>query len=134
MRQYRETDYWIGRGGEVSRYYPDRLVKSSSYKGKQYYRRLPEKWKLVKPFTQNKHGYYTISSTGLSSSSLTKTRYLHRLVAEIYVPGYFEGAHVDHIDCNKFNNHYTNLQWCTSEYNSTKGDNTTFPLYIEWNK
>ena len=41
-------------------------------------------------------------------------KYIHRLVAEIYVPGYFEGAHVDHIDCNILNNHYTmcNVSWC----------------------
>ena len=132
MRQYKDSRYWVSEVGEVSRYF--KLKKRnihSTYKGKTYHYEydIPETWKPRKPSQSN--GYYIL---GLSLNGGVKMKYIHRLVAEIYVPGYFEGAHVDHIDCNILNNHYTNLQWCTKEYNSTKGNDTTFPLYIEWNK
>lgn len=37
--------------------------------------------------------------------------YLHRAVALVNVPGYFEGAYVDHIDNDPHNNEPSNLQW-----------------------
>ena len=44
---------------------------------------------------------------------------IHRLVAEAFVenprPDIFDM--VDHIDCNKSNNHYTNLRWVDAELN-----------------
>lgn len=42
---------------------------------------------------------------------------LHRLVADAWCDGYFDGAQVDHIDTNKENNHYTNLRWVTAKEN-----------------
>lgn len=47
-----------------------------------------------------------------------KERFLvHRLVAIHFVDGYFDGAVVNHIDGNKNNNNYTNLEWCTQRSN-----------------
>ena len=132
MKQFRESRYWIGKGGEVSSYYPERIAKTySTYKDKTYYGRtvFPEKWKSIKPVLNN--GYYSMN---VSSNNIKTKLLIHRIVAEVYVPGYFEGAHVDHIDNNKTNNHYTNLQWCTKVYNHQKGNKLTFPLYSEWSK
>lgn len=39
--------------------------------------------------------------------------YTHRAVAMAFVPGYFEGAFVNHIDENKLNNRADNLEWVT---------------------
>lgn len=42
---------------------------------------------------------------------------VHRLVALAFCNGYFDGADVNHIDGNKRNNVYTNLEWCTRSEN-----------------
>ncbi|WP_333907490.1 NUMOD4 domain-containing protein [Delftia acidovorans] len=41
----------------------------------------------------------------------------HRCVAEVFVPGYFLGAVVNHKDGNKRNNDAANLEWCTPSAN-----------------
>lgn len=46
-----------------------------------------------------------------------KILYLHRAVALVYVPGYFDGAFVDHIDSNPFNYTPNNLRWVTPSEN-----------------
>lgn len=53
------------------------------------------------------------------------TKSIHRLVAEHFVDGYFEGAVVNHIDGNNRNNHYTNLEWCTQKHNIHKSYDTS---------
>jgi hypothetical protein len=48
-------------------------------------------------------------------------RMVHRLVAKAFVPGYMEGLQVNHIDENKQNNRYDNLEWVTSKQNNNHG-------------
>lgn len=55
-------------------------------------------------------GYETVSLSG-------KTFTLHSLVAKHFVKGYQEGFVVNHIDYNKTNNFYKNLEWITQEDN-----------------
>ena len=130
MRQFRDSRYWIGEDGEVWFHRPYRLrtVPTITRTGKPYIAKIhiPEKWNKRK-LQLTKVGYQQIMFENTN-------HYIHRLVAGLYVPGYFEGAQVDHIDNDKINNHYTNLQWCTKAYNVAKGFKTTFPLYIEWSK
>jgi hypothetical protein len=67
--------------------------------------------------------YYTqISNRGyiLSSQKVFDTCLVHRLVALAFVPNLSEYETVDHIDGNKENNHYTNLQWLTRSENTIK--------------
>lgn len=46
---------------------------------------------------------------------------VHRLVAEAFVPGYFDGAEVNHIDEDKHNNRWDNLEWVTRHENTHYG-------------
>jgi hypothetical protein len=42
-----------------------------------------------------------------------KANAIHRLVAKAFIPNPENKPAVDHIDCNRSNNHVSNLQWCT---------------------
>ena len=77
------------------------------------------KGKVLKPSIIN--GYYHVA---LLDHQRHKTAKVHRLVAKAFVPGYFEGADVNHIDENKLNNVPSNLEWCTRRHNNMHGTRT----------
>ena len=62
----------------------------------------------------DRRGYYSV---GLRHDGARGTRMVHRLVAEAFVPGFDEGLVVNHIDGDKLNNVYSNLEWVTSSEN-----------------
>ena len=130
MKQFRDSRYWVSEDGKVYSYFPPSNWKCSKpHPGKI----TKERWKIRKPFL-DKGGYKCITFSPTPKEPRKLAHKIHRIVAELYVPGYFEGAHVDHIDGNRTNNHYTNLQWCTPEYNLAKHTKVIFPLYSEWYK
>lgn len=49
-----------------------------------------------------------------------KWRLAHRLVASIYLSAPLDKREVNHIDGNKLNNHYSNLEWVTHAENIQK--------------
>lgn len=65
-----------------------------------------------------------------------RTFMVHRLVAQYFVPGYFEGAVVNHIDGDNRNNKASNLEWITQRENIHKSYKTSHMgprrHYIQW--
>ena len=59
-------------------------------------------------------GYMNIR---LSKNGKEKSFQVHRLVAHMFVDGYFDGAEVDHINTNPIDNHSENLRWVTRKEN-----------------
>ena len=50
-----------------------------------------------------------------------KTYYIHRLVAETFIPNPENLHQINHKDENKQNNCVDNLEWCSAKYNSNYG-------------
>lgn len=74
-------------------------------------------WKskgILKPKHHKKNGYdrYTIVCQGVN-----KCYYIHRLVAEYFIPNPDNKEQVNHIDGNKTNNKASNLEWVTPKEN-----------------
>ena len=124
MKQFRDTPYYVTEDGKVFRHYPPYQWRNKIGHLKQ---NKPEKYSLVKGNIKY-NGYIHIN---ISYNGYKRKYLIHRIVAELYCSGYFEGAEVDHIDCNKLNNHPNNLQWCTKEYNRKKGNNPNYPLFAQ---
>jgi len=66
------------------------------------------KEKLLKPW-DNGNGYLVVS---LSKGQVRKNHYVHRLVAEYFIPNHNANyKHINHLDFVRTNNHYKNLEW-----------------------
>lgn len=70
---------------------------------------------------KTRHGYMSVKIHN-------KHYYVHRLVAQAFIPNPKELQEVNHIDENRINNVVTNLEWCTHQYNMTQ------PTVIERNR
>ncbi|MCB1710970.1 MAG: HNH endonuclease [Candidatus Riesia sp.] len=99
-------DYFITDGGEV----------------------ISKKWgkiKILRP-VNNKKGYLSVR---LSMNGKPIRKFIHRLVAEHFVEGYDDILQVNHIDGNKHNNHYSNLEWCSASENTIHAINIGLNTY-----
>ena len=63
----------------------------------------------------NESGYMKVNLYDVTGKC--KKKYIHRLVAEAFVPNPDNLPVVNHIDCDKANNHVNNLEWCTQKDN-----------------
>lgn len=69
---------------------------------------------VIKVPTLDTDGYLQIS---LSRDGKTIKKRLHKVVAEAFVDGYFEGAEINHIDFDRLNNAASNLEWVSHRDN-----------------
>ena len=74
-----------------------------------------------KQMKQSMHdkGYKTVS---LTKDGKTKMMFVHRIVAEAFLPNPDNLPMVNHKDEDKTNNFLENLEWCTAAYNNTYGN------------
>ena len=72
---------------------------------------------FLKPQT-DKDGYLIV---GLHKEGQNKTCFIHRLVAEAYIPNPDNLPQVNHKDEVKTNNCLQNLEWCDPKYNTNYG-------------
>ena len=92
MKQYKDTPYYITEDGKIFR------------DGKELYTSLTNK------------GY---KDSCIFINGKRKHLSIHRTVALLYVPNPNNLPQVNHIDGDKLNNHYTNLEWVTNQQNRT---------------
>ena len=90
-----------------------RYVKAGKYD--TGYRLLPEiiLQQIIKPRTN----YYSVN---LWCQREVKNVYVHRLVAEAFIPNPKGLNVINHIDCNTYNNKVDNLEWVTRSENTQK--------------
>lgn len=63
----------------------------------------------------NERGYMKVNL--YDSAGKCKKKYVHRLVAEAFIPNPLNKPNVNHIDANVKNNNVNNLEWCTQSEN-----------------
>lgn len=68
----------------------------------------------IMEITPNISGYLYVT---LSKNGVYKKRFVHKLVAEAFIPNPNNYPHIDHIDTNKLNNCVDNLRWVTPVMN-----------------
>lgn len=82
---------------------------------REYDKHLPSRQMKQSVHTK---GYKTVP---LTKDGVCTTKFVHRLVAEAFIPNPDDLPFVNHIDEDKTNNFVENLEWCTEQYNSTYG-------------
>lgn len=63
-------------------------------------------------------GHYSVS---LYKNGIRKHQYVHRLVAQTYIPNPNNYKYINHKDENPAHNWVSNLEWCTQAYNNNYG-------------
>lgn len=87
-----EDTYLVSEYGHIKRINTGKVLKSNPVKG-----------------------YLKIE---LCKNSIRKSFSIHRLVAMAFIDNPFNKEQVNHIDGNKLNNHFSNLEWVTAKENT----------------
>lgn len=99
-----EREYQVSNTGKV------RSLDFKSWNGSVWFQK---KGKILTP-RRTKSGYCRVQLRG-------RDAYIHRLVAQAFIPNPDNLPQVNHKDENKENNCVNNLEWCTQAYNNSYG-------------
>ena len=103
----------LGRVRSLDRYVPALCNRNGEIRN---YLRRGKVLKQRKVF-----GGYMVVSFTVSETGTHENRFVHRLVAQAFVPGYREDLDVNHKDEDKTNNRADNLEWVTRQENVNYG-------------
>lgn len=87
--------------------------------------------KSGRPLSQCGKHYKYVNVVTPEGNTRNGILYVHRAIALVHVPGYFEGALVDHIDRNPTNNSIENLRWVTPRENYLNRGEVRFGATME---
>jgi len=73
--------------------------------------------KFISVADRDKNIRISYKAVSLRKDNIYKSLYVHRLVAITYVENSNNLPIVNHIDGDKNNNHFSNLEWCTQSHN-----------------
>jgi len=76
---------------------------------------------MIKP-RLTKNGYARVYARN-SKTNKRNDLYIHRLVAEYFLDNPENKKYVNHKDCIRNNNHFSNLEWCTAKENTKQTEN-----------
>jgi hypothetical protein len=93
-------------------------VSAPGYKISNQGRILGKRGKILNPCLDS-YGYFR---PGLQTLKGQKSFYVHRLVAEAFIPNPENKPQVNHINGDKEDNRAENLEWCTSAENTYHAD------------
>lgn len=97
----------LGRVRSVDRYVNSNIRNNN---------KVLRKGKILKPAKTK-----TYLSVGLCNGKKQKTKNIHQLVAQAFIPNPNNYNCINHKDENKYNNNVNNLEWCTRKYNNNYG-------------
>ena len=102
------TEIWKNIDGYEGKYQVSNFGQVKSMIGQE---------KVLHP-KKHRNGHLQI---GLHKDKKRKTMYIHRLVAQAFIPNPDNLPCVNHKDENPNNNNVDNLEWCTQKYNCNYG-------------
>lgn len=98
MKQYRKTQYYIDEQGKIYNSTTKRYLKH-----------------CVRKFSKsNSERVYV----GLWIDGKQRSTFLHRMLAEVFIPNPKNLPYINHIDGNPLNNSLNNLEWCSASENN----------------
>lgn len=86
---------------------------------------LKRKDPLVLAKACDKDGYHLVT---IRSKEWKPTQKVHRLVALLFLPNPYKLSEVNHKDEDKTNNNVSNLEWCTTQYNTKYSQAKSYTL------
>ena len=114
-----EKEIWKDIEGYEGLYKVSNMVRVKSVERIRWnnggYCKVPER--ILKP-GKDRCGYLYVI---LCKEGIKKKYYVHRLVAEAFIPNPDNLPQINHIDENKENNHVDNLEWVTCKENINHG-------------